>query len=167
LNGAPGNMKQLTIAAALTVVATILCSAPAFALDLSGIDHFAINVRDLQKSADWYDKVFGFKTLHKWDNAWMIGRGNIKIGLFIFPNAKPLPDINSNFVIRKIAFLIDADKFADALTELRYNGADLSETEDTGIAYSVFFHDPDGYLLEITTFHMNGDPPGLPKSPGK
>jgi catechol 2,3-dioxygenase-like lactoylglutathione lyase family enzyme len=142
-------------------------SQPARALDVSGIDHFAINVRDVQKSSDWYDKMFGFKVLHKWDNAWMIGRANVKIGLFIFPSATALPNLNDNLVIRKIAFVVDADKFPDAIAELKSKGADLSETEDTGIAYSVFFHDPDGYLLEITTFHMTGDPPGLPKSPPK
>jgi hypothetical protein len=64
------------------------------------------------------------------------------------------PAFNANLVIRKIAFAIDADKFPEAIAELKGNGADLSATEDTGIAYSVFFHDPDGHLLEITTFHM-------------
>jgi catechol-2,3-dioxygenase len=53
------------------------------AVELVGIDHFATHVRDVQKSADWYNTVFGFAILHKWDNAWMVGRGNIKIGLFI------------------------------------------------------------------------------------
>jgi predicted lactoylglutathione lyase len=62
------------------------------------------------------------------------------------------PALNANLVIRKIAFAIDADKFPEAIAELKGNGADLRATEDTGIAYSVFFHDPDGHLLEITTF---------------
>lgn len=152
---------------ALAVAAVTVRPAPALGVDLSGIDHYAINVHDLQRSADWYEKFFGFKVQHRWDNAWMVGRGNIKVGLFIFPDAKPLPELSSSLVIRKIAFLLDADKFADALVELKGKGADLSATEDTGIAYSVFFHDPDGYLLEITAFHMVGDPQGLPSSPSK
>lgn len=75
------------------VGALLLWSRSVEAFELAGIDHFAINVQDVQKSADWYGRIFGFTVLHKWDNAWMIGRGNIKIGLFIEPAAKPLPDL--------------------------------------------------------------------------
>jgi catechol 2,3-dioxygenase-like lactoylglutathione lyase family enzyme len=130
-------------------------------IHLDGIDHFGINVHDWQTSADWYNRILGFEVLHKWDNAWMIGRGNIKIGLFIQPGAVPLPDLNSQLVIRKIAFLVDGDKFAGVIAELKQMGVDVSATEDTGIAYSVFIHDPDGYTLEFTTFHGDGPPPGL------
>jgi len=133
------------------------------AIDVNCIDHYGINVRDWQVSADWYNRILGFTVLHKWDNAWMIGRGNVKIGLFIQPKATPLPDLDSQLVIRKIAFLVDGDKFADAIAELKKQGIDVSATEDTGIAYSVFFHDPDGYTIEFTTFHGDGPPPGLPR----
>src|ERR1700688_2805462 len=151
--------KYFAPSAAL-VLASVLLLQNARAVELVGMDHFAINVHDPQRTADWYDRVFGFKILHKWDNAWMVGRGNIKIGLFIQPQAVPLPDLNAQLVIRKIAFLVDGDKFADAIADLKQKGLDVSETEDTGIAYSVFFHDPDGYLLELTTFHGDGPPPG-------
>jgi catechol 2,3-dioxygenase-like lactoylglutathione lyase family enzyme len=132
------------------------------ALELVGIDHFAINVRDVRKSAGWYKDVFGFTVLHKWDNAWMVGRGNIKIGLFIQPDAKPLPNIDGELVIRKIAFLVDGDKFLETINELKRKGIKIVKTEDTGIAYSIFITDPDGYSLEFTTFHGKGPPPGLP-----
>jgi catechol 2,3-dioxygenase-like lactoylglutathione lyase family enzyme len=109
----------------------------AMAAELVGLDHIAINVRDVQKSADWYERVLGFKVLHKWDNAWMIGRGNIKLGLFIAPNAIALPDLNSHLVIRKVAFLVDGDKFSDAINDLKNKGVDVSVTEDTGIAWGI------------------------------
>jgi catechol 2,3-dioxygenase-like lactoylglutathione lyase family enzyme len=145
------------------LTAFLLLWAPSTeALELVGMDHFAINVRDVQKSADWYRKVFGFTILHKWDNAWMVGRGNIKIGLFIQPDAKSLPDLDSELVIRKIAFLVDGDKFVETINELKNKGITIIKTEDTGIAYSIFINDPDGYLLEFTTFHGNGPPPDLP-----
>lgn len=145
-------------------LACLLLTWPQFtkALELVGMDHFAINVRDVQKSADWYRQVFGFTVLHKWDNAWMIGSGNIKIGLFIQPDAKPLPDLDSELVIRKIAFLVDGDKFVSNINDLKGKGIPIVKTEDTGIAYSIFINDPDGYVLEFTTFHGDGPPPGLP-----
>jgi catechol 2,3-dioxygenase-like lactoylglutathione lyase family enzyme len=123
------------------------------AMDLDGLDHFAINVADLQRAADWYQKVFGFTVLHKWDTTWMIGRDNMKIGLFLRPNATPLPNIDSQLIIQHVAFLVDGDKFDAAKNALLQAGVTIDGPEDTGIAYSMFFTDPDGHLLEITTYH--------------
>jgi catechol 2,3-dioxygenase-like lactoylglutathione lyase family enzyme len=139
----------------LTVMAAtaLLSNASARAVELIGLDHFAINVTDLQRSADWYQRVLGFTILHKWNTTWMVGRDNIKIGLFLRPNAKPLPDIDSQLIIQHVAFLVDGDKFADAQQALTQAGVKFDPPEDTGIAYSIFFNDPDGHLLEITTYH--------------
>lgn len=123
------------------------------AMELIGLDHFAINVSNLQQSADWYQNVLGFTILHKWNTTWMVGRDNIKIGLFLRPSAKPLPDIDSQLIIQHVAFLVDGDKFAAAQSELTKAGIKITGPEDTVIAYSIFFQDPDGHLLEITTYH--------------
>jgi catechol 2,3-dioxygenase-like lactoylglutathione lyase family enzyme len=131
----------------------LLSSHAGHAMDLVGLDHFAINVSDLQRSADWYQKALGFTIRHKWNTTWMIGQDNVKIGLFLRPNAKPLPDIDSQLIIQHVAFLVDGDKFATAQDELTKAGVKLDGPEDTGIAYSIFFNDPDGHLLEITTYH--------------
>jgi catechol 2,3-dioxygenase-like lactoylglutathione lyase family enzyme len=137
-----------------TIFATLLLFNPAAsAIELDGLDHFAINVTDLQRSADWYQRVLGFAILHKWNTTWMVGRDNIKIGLFLRPNAKPLPDIDSQLIIQHVAFLVDGDKFADAQNALTQAGVKIDGPEDTGIAFSIFFNDPDGHLLEITTYH--------------
>lgn len=61
-------------------------------LSLTGIDHYAISVRDFEASARWYKDIFGFEIINKWSNAWLVGRGNIKVGLFAFPYySKPSP----------------------------------------------------------------------------
>jgi catechol 2,3-dioxygenase-like lactoylglutathione lyase family enzyme len=83
----------------------------------------------------------------------MIGKGNIKVGLFLRPMAKPLPDIDSQFIIQHVAFLVDGDKFDALVAGLKAAGIQMDPVEDTGIAYSVFMHDPDNNLLEITTYH--------------
>jgi catechol 2,3-dioxygenase-like lactoylglutathione lyase family enzyme len=142
----------------LAVLITSFASPRARALELVGLDHFAINVTDLQRSADWYQKAFGFTILHKWQTTWMVGRDNIKIGLFLRPNAKPLPDIDSQLIIQHVAFLVDGDKFADAQAELTKAGIKFDPPEDTGIAYSIFVNDPDGHLLELTTYHPAAPP---------
>ena len=145
--------KCATNSILIIALVVFLSNNHARAMDLDGLDHFAINVTDLQRAADWYQKVFGFTVLHKWDTTWMIGRDNMKIGLFLRPNATPLPNIDSQLIIQHVAFLVDGDKFDAAKNALLQAGVTIDGPEDTGIAYSMFFNDPDGHLLEITTYH--------------
>jgi catechol 2,3-dioxygenase-like lactoylglutathione lyase family enzyme len=37
-------------------------------MELIGLDHYAINAKDLQRSADWYERAFGFAILRKWNS---------------------------------------------------------------------------------------------------
>jgi catechol 2,3-dioxygenase-like lactoylglutathione lyase family enzyme len=137
--------------------------------ELVGLDHYAINVTDLRRSADWYHRILGFHVLHKWKTTWMVGHGNIKVGLFLRPDAKPVPDVNDEIIIQHVAFLVDGDKFQAVQEELSSRGPEIQGPEDTGIAYSCFFTDPDGHLLEITTYHSNTPgiaPSALMASPG-
>src|ERR1700733_13833245 len=102
-------------------------------MEMNGLDHFAVNVADLQRSADWYSRVLGFNILHKWNTTWMVGRDNMKVGLFFRPNAKPLTDIDSELIIQHVAFSVDGDKFADAQAFLLREGIKIEGPEDTGI----------------------------------
>ena len=43
-------------------------------MKLLRIAHAAINVKNLQTTFDWYNKVFGFEIIHKWTHTGMIGR---------------------------------------------------------------------------------------------
>jgi catechol 2,3-dioxygenase-like lactoylglutathione lyase family enzyme len=94
----------------------------------------------------------------------MIGRDNIEIGLFLQPNAKPLADIDNQFIIQHVAFLVDGEKFEGARQELVANGVAVDRPDDTGIAYSIFFKDPDGHLLELTTYHPVAAPAPPPSA---
>jgi metallothiol transferase len=128
-------------------------ASPNAVAQLIGLDHYAINVADLERSAQWYEKVFHFEILHKWNTTWMVGRGNVKVGLFLRPDAAPVEDINKVRIIQHVAFLVDGDKFDLVVKELRDKGVTVEGPDDTGIAHSIFFNDPDGHLLEITTYH--------------
>jgi catechol-2,3-dioxygenase len=125
-------------------------------MHICDIDHAGLNVRDLQTSVDWYKRVLGFEIFHKFaPTAWMIARGEMKLGLFQRPNAKALSqdDLNQTIAFTHLAFRTNADGFAAAQAELKTLNVPFDPPEDTGVAFSIFISDPDGNSLEITTYH--------------
>jgi len=128
--------------------------------ELSGLDHFAVNVTEMDRSVEWYQRVFGFSVLKRWNTTTMVGRGNMKVGLFLRPKATAIGDIDQTVAITHVAFLVDGDKFDDALKKVQAMGLKVEGPEDTGIAYSFFLSDPDGHQIEVTTYH-----PPLPPAP--
>ena len=143
------------------LLTTLVSPVAGQSVNLLGIDHVALNVANLSTSAKWYEDRFGFRVLHQWKSTWMIGKDNIKIGLFLREKATPIDDPDNRKIIQHFAFGVDADKFQAIIDKFRAEGVQLGQVEDTGIAYSVFLKDPDGYEVEITTYH--GDPKAPPK----
>lgn len=156
-NGAEMKRYFPRVAAALCLAAAFACQAQ---VDVTGIDHVAIRVTSLEASAKWYEAHFGFRKIQEWKGVWMIGKGNVRIGLFLVEKPKPVDDFPSRLVIEHYAFGVSGDRFQAALDHLRAVGVKLGEIEDTGIAYSVFMSDPDGHQVELTTYHGKaGTPP--------
>jgi catechol-2,3-dioxygenase len=157
--GRSGN-AAICFVAALTV--WIVSWVPAQAFEMIGLDHFGINVRNLEASTKWYSDVLGFAVLHKWSGVTMVGRGNIKVGLFENPTAPTVDDQENKIVIFHVAILVDGDKFDAALAELKSKGIAIQGPEDTGIAFSFFIRDPDGHQIEMTSYHAAASPPPAP-----
>lgn len=57
--------------------------------------------------------------------------------------------------MRHLAFQTDHLNFVRAQAELKQRGIGFS-VEDPGISHSIYFHDPDGYEIEITTYELEG-----------
>src|SRR5256885_6333920 len=102
------------------------------------IDHFAITVKNLQTSFDWYQKVFGFEIFHKWKTTWMIQLQDIKIGLFERPQATIVDDLDNKIAFQHLAFHLSANAFIDAQIKLAELGVKVDGPEDTDVAYSLF-----------------------------
>ena len=121
------------------------------------LDHVAIQVKDLQTSADFYKKVFDMELLHKWTTTWMVGNGKSRLGLFQRPSAMPVDDFDNRLVLQHFAVLTTTaglDAFRTRLNALQIS----YEQEDSGIAKSLFVTDPDGILVEVTAYYAK-DPP--------
>ncbi len=122
-------------------------------MDITIIDHVAINITDLNRSADWYARVMGYEIIHKWTTTWMVGKGSMRLGLFQRPTATPVDDLDNKIAITHVAFLTDAEGFERVQEKLKELGVPFEGPDDSGIAYSIFFKDPDGHELDITTYH--------------
>jgi len=123
------------------------------------IDHIELFVPDRYKAAEWYGQVLNFKIMEEhssWANEGgplMISNdgGNLKIALF---EGKPQgKDIVKGFI--RLAFRMDAVEFKDFI-ESSGNWRDTpltnDEIKDHKKAMSVYFSDPYGNLLELTTY---------------
>jgi catechol 2,3-dioxygenase-like lactoylglutathione lyase family enzyme len=131
-------------------------------MQLEGIDHVALAVRDVARSANWYVDVLGFERRYKemWDGIpTFIAKGNTAIALFpANPNARSTSSTRGGIRMLHLAFRADRDGFVAAQHEFEKRGIKF-EFQDHEISHSIYFRDPDGHQLEITTYDLTGSAP--------
>ncbi|MBI2888993.1 MAG: VOC family protein [Candidatus Liptonbacteria bacterium] len=123
---------------------------------IKGIDHIAISVEDLERSAQFYKEIFGFEEAQRFARADLRGKavflklGNARLEIWEFEDKKEPKDDLKNLKIkgiRHIAFSV-AD-VRNAYEELKMK-VDISEPR-TGASEGVycFLSDPDGIQIEL------------------
>jgi len=126
-------------------------------MQLEGIDHIALGVRDIERSVKWYTEVLGFERLHEdmWNGVpTFIGKGNTGIALFpASPDAKSSTSTHRELRMLHLAFRANRENFLAAQRELEKRGIGF-EFQDHEISHSIYFRDPDGHQLEITTYEL-------------
>lgn len=129
-------------------------------MKLEGLDHLAISVADPAASAAWYAEVLGLERHHEevWGGfpIFMLAGSS---GLAIFPQGSPSPEpvrYDGVSEFRHLAFRVDRENFERARAELAARGIP-TEFEDHEISHSIYFDDPDGFHLEITTYDLGKD----------
>jgi catechol 2,3-dioxygenase-like lactoylglutathione lyase family enzyme len=126
-------------------------------MQLEGIDHVAMGVRDIERSAKWYIEVLGFEQLH--EGVWggvptFVGKGNT--GIALFPaNHEAKPFAHREIRLLHLAFRANRENFVAAQRELEKRGIKF-EFQDHEISHSIYFRDLDGHQLEITTYELEG-----------
>lgn len=132
------------------------------------IDHVELFVPNRREAARWYQQALGLQVVPEYQN-WeedprgplMISSdgGNTKLALF---EGEPQRD-RTTAGFHLVAFRVDAagfKEFVDRLAELRVTDhrgrlvtRELVADHDT--AYSIYFNDPYGHRLEVTTYDYN------------
>lgn len=126
------------------------------------IDHAELYVRDIAAAARWYQDVLGLEVVKAWEpEPWFIGRGGTYLALFrAAPDAPPPVPGNVPTPLRfnRVAFRTDEGGFATAQAHLTERGIRFRGPIDHGVAFSIYFDDPDGHPLEITYYPTPIDP---------
>jgi catechol 2,3-dioxygenase-like lactoylglutathione lyase family enzyme len=128
---------------------------------VSQIDHVELEVPNRYEAARWYHAVLGFEICREYefwaesaDRPLMISTDDGKTKLALF-DGRPQGGAHP-IGIRRIAFRIAGDDFLkfvgnfDALKETK--GIRRSEISDHEKSFSVYFADPYGNQLEVTTY---------------
>lgn len=124
---------------------------------LQSIDHVALTVRDVERSVAWYEEVLGLE--RRFEEHWgarpaMMAAGETKLALFAARSADPAPPPGRGAITcLHVAFLVDRSNFEAAQAELSRRGISW-RFADHDISHSIYFHDPDGHELEITTYEV-------------
>ena len=122
---------------------------------IESLDHVAIAVTDVARSAAWYQDVLGLENLfpHAWNGIpTVVGAGGSGLALFPVQGPSPQPHPGRDVLtMRHVAFRVDADNYARAKVELAARGVAFTE-QDHEISRSIYMRDPDGHEVELTTY---------------
>ena len=127
---------------------------------LDGIDHVALAVPDVERSATWFVDVLGFERLYPgmWGGVPVfVGKGTTAIALFP-RRSRDVSDFSTQSQPNEVDMLhlamrADRQNFLAAQEDLKKRGIDF-ELQDHEISHSIYFRDPDGHELEITTYEF-------------
>lgn len=122
-----------------------------------GVVHFTIPVSDAVRSERFYVDLLGMEVVQRIPPMGMVFLRSGEDIIVLAKSKTPInPNVGEEFMIHH-AFLVDGDKYDEALTFLRSKGVALlfEELRKEGVfpGRQAYFHDPDRNVLEIIDRH--------------
>ena len=128
------------------------------------IDHVELFVPDRYEAARWYESTLGLQPVPECE-PWAVDGGPLMISsdggstkLALF-EGQPVP-AGQQAAFRRVAFRVTGSGFAEflrrlpdlALKDSRQRPVTPDSVVDHQQAYSIYFDDPYGHMLEVTTY---------------
>ncbi len=128
-------------------------------LNYKNIHHIALTISDFDQSLAWYNEILGLDRIYpdaELRNPCFIANGPVILALFKARNDDPArkPEQNENLIVRHCAFCVDVPSFES--TQEKLNEREIpfrfaNHSGQTPPRHSIYFSDPDGHEIEITT----------------
>jgi glyoxylase I family protein len=124
-------------------------------MQLKGIHHIALNVKDLDRAERFYTDVLGFQVTHRFSKGLrhlMLETGNAAIALFeaLELEVKEAMNLLSEEGYLHLAFEADPTDFESIVKELQSKNIDIGNGPvKRGDGESIYLNDPDDNHLEI------------------
>ncbi len=131
-------LMGLGAAMATVSVAARAGQAAKTTLQATGLNHIALNVRDLKRSADFYQTHLGLKVVHKQgDFLWVLGRSDDKRFLALFRSDNP--------GLSHYAYTIENFDPDEVVRKL-----DVAGIKHRRERHGIYFSDPDGLTVQVS-----------------
>src|SRR5215212_4064969 len=120
-----------------------------------GVHHLALICSDIERTIQFYTQVFGFPLVELFQNRDLpssthfffdVGNGNL-LAFFDFPEHPMPPTREAIGGMHHVAISVPGDQFASIKERLAARG--ISNVGPPHVTSSIYFHDPDGALIEI------------------
>ncbi|KAK4428025.1 hypothetical protein Salat_1571500 [Sesamum alatum] len=124
-------------------------------LHLSSLNHISLVCKSVDQSTDFYQNVLGFVPVRrpgsfKFDGAWLFGHG---IGIHLLQSEEPENMTKKTVINPKdnhISFQCESMGMVEKkLTEMGIDWVRQRVEEGGVYVDQLFFHDPDGFMIEI------------------
>lgn len=133
-------------------------------IKIQGIDHVAVNVRDIDKAVEFYTKVIGLKITEREPSKpgieYFLDCGPSLIGIIQakdLTNAHPFE--NEGLGANHFSFRIHANDFDAMIKRLETHGVRIEFAKKREKSWSLYFYDLDGNKLEITSWPIEDNLP--------
>lgn len=128
-------------------------------MNIQGIDHVALNVKDLDKAVEFYTKVLGLKITEREYNKpgieYFLDAGPSLIGLIQGDAKGPEhPFQHEGLGANHFSFRIKTKDFDSTLEKLKAAGVQVDYSKKREKSWSIYFRDLDGNKLEMTAWPL-------------
>ena len=133
-------------------------------ITIQGIDHVAVNVRDIDKSVAFYTKVLGLRVTEREPSKpgieYFLDAGPSLIGII---QAKDLSDqhpfAHEGLGANHFSFRVHANDFEAMIKNLEAHNVTIEYAKKREKSWSLYFYDIDGNKLEVTSWPLEDNIP--------
>jgi len=116
------------------------------ALQVSGIDHVVLHVRDVERSKKFYVDFLGMTWAHGGPDAAFLRCGDQQVALF---QVEPGQDLGAGLEVNHMALRLADGQYEQVKAALEHEGIEVTGRE--GDPHCLYFSDPDGHRLQLLT----------------